>query len=102
MTPAALLSFRKSRGLSLRSASREWGVTATTIYRWEKSLRPIPSWLARMFEREKPLLKKIEAQEKEISDLLLQIHRNSLRVERLPMSLARPGAVRGGRRAARA
>jgi transcriptional regulator with XRE-family HTH domain len=108
MTVSALIALRKSRGLSLRSASREWGVTATTIYRWENGLRPIPAWIERMVERERPLLKQIESQEREIAALLLRIHRQlpDSRPERLPMSVARiggqPKALRrraGGHRA---
>jgi hypothetical protein len=101
MTAEALVALRKSRKLSQRTAALAWGVRPNTIYRWEAGLRPIPAWIERMFERERPLLKRIEAQEKEIATLLLQIHRNSPRVGRLPMGVARPGAS-GGRRAARA
>jgi DNA-binding XRE family transcriptional regulator len=100
MDSRELRMLRKTRKLSQRDAARLWGVTGTTIFRWEHQLRPLPKWLGRMIEREKLLLKRIEAQEKEIA--ALQIHRNSLRIERLSVGAARPGAVRGGRRAARA
>jgi hypothetical protein len=72
-------------------------VAPNTVYRWETSLLAVPAWVEKMVV----LLKKIEAQEKEISELLLQIHRNSPRAERLSLSAARPGAARGGDRAAR-
>jgi hypothetical protein len=86
MTVETLVALRRARGLSQRTAALAWGVAPNTVYRWEASLRPIPAWLERMVEREKPLLKRIESQEKEIAALLLQKHRqlsgSPLRVSR--------------------
>jgi DNA-binding XRE family transcriptional regulator len=95
MNARELIALRRTRQLSQRAAARLWGVQPNTIWRWENGLRPIPAWLEQMVARER----RIENQEKEITALLLQMHRT----ERPPMGLARmgrrPDAVRGGRRA---
>jgi hypothetical protein len=86
MTAETLIALRRARKLSQRAAALAWGVTPNTVYRWEAGLRPIPAWVERMVERERPLLKRIESQEKEIAALLLKTHRelsdSPLRVSR--------------------
>ena len=94
MNARELITLRRIRQLSQRAAARLWGVQPNTIWRWENGLRPLPPWLEQMVERERP----IENQEKEIAELLLQVHR----AERLPMGVTRMGGLgpaRGGRRA---
>ncbi len=45
MKPSELVKWREERGLTQPQLGELLSVTATTIYRWEKGLRGIPSFL---------------------------------------------------------
>jgi hypothetical protein len=73
MTSEALVALRRARGSSQRDAALAWGIAVNTIWRWEHDQRQIPLWIEKMFEREHPLLKKIEVLEKQVASLSSQI-----------------------------
>ncbi|MBI5887463.1 MAG: helix-turn-helix transcriptional regulator [Deltaproteobacteria bacterium] len=45
LTPEELLKWRKKQGLSQIKSGKTLGVTTITVYRWEKAMREIPSFL---------------------------------------------------------
>lgn len=45
MTPSNLIEWRKKNGYSQIKLGKALGVTTTTVYRWEKSMREIPPFL---------------------------------------------------------
>jgi len=45
MTPSDLLKWRKKNGYTQIRLGKELGVTTITVYRWEKAMREIPSFL---------------------------------------------------------
>lgn len=45
LTPDALVKWRKKNGYTQIRLGKELGVTTLTVYRWEKSMREIPSFL---------------------------------------------------------
>ena len=45
MNPSDLLKWRKKNGYSQISLGKALGVTTITVYRWEKAMREIPSFL---------------------------------------------------------
>lgn len=45
MNPSELLKWRKKNGYTQIRLGKELGVTTLTVYRWEKAMRAIPSFL---------------------------------------------------------
>ena len=45
MNPIELVKWRKKNGYSQIRLGKELGVTTITVYRWEKAMREIPSFL---------------------------------------------------------
>ncbi|OGP65581.1 MAG: hypothetical protein A3K22_03490 [Deltaproteobacteria bacterium RBG_16_42_7] len=45
MNPSDLFKWRKKNGYTQIRLGKELGVTTITVYRWEKSMREIPSFL---------------------------------------------------------
>lgn len=45
LTPDALVKWRKKNGYTQIRLGKELGVTALTVYRWEKAMREIPAFL---------------------------------------------------------
>lgn len=45
MIPSELLQWRKRNGYSQISLGKALGVSSITVYRWEKGMREIPSFL---------------------------------------------------------
>ena len=45
MKPSELVKWRKKNGYSQISLGKALGVTTITVYRWEKEMREIPSFL---------------------------------------------------------
>lgn len=45
MKPSELVKWRKEKGYSQIRLARELGVSTITVYRWEKAMREIPSFL---------------------------------------------------------
>lgn len=45
LMPDALLKWRKKNGYTQIRLGKELGVTTLTVYRWEKAMREIPSFL---------------------------------------------------------
>jgi len=47
MTPRALTSYRRRRGLTQQALAARLGVARNTVTRWEMGLHPIPRWAVR-------------------------------------------------------
>jgi DNA-binding XRE family transcriptional regulator len=45
LTPSELVEWRKQNGYSQITLGKALGVTTITVYRWEKEMRAIPSFL---------------------------------------------------------
>lgn len=45
MKPSDLVKWRKNRGCTQSNLAKELGVMPITVYRWEKAMREIPSFL---------------------------------------------------------
>ena len=45
MEPNVLVRWRQERGYTQSELGQKLGVTKTTVYRWEKAMREIPSFL---------------------------------------------------------
>lgn len=45
MKPSELIKWRKQRGYSQITLGKALGVSTITVYRWEKAMREIPSFL---------------------------------------------------------
>ena len=45
MKPSELVQWRKKNGYSQITLGKTLGVTTITVYRWEKAMREIPSFL---------------------------------------------------------
>jgi transcriptional regulator with XRE-family HTH domain len=67
MKPSELTAWRKKQGLTQRGLAGKLGVAEVTVFRWEKAMREIPSFLhlaLRCLELEGGELRKREPKKK--------------------------------------